>query len=399
MKRVLGIILFAALLTFVVPQSHAQQLSCSDRSEIGFGITEIRGHIWAIEANLDDAIEPYFEHDIDYSVPQHGGHPVFEVMPELAELDAYEDLESLHSDLKTLRERTLDPSAMAELESAISAAKSNIDRTETMLLGSPQSDPGLYASIIASLVTLSADEYKEAIVYDEQAGSGAVDLAVELQDAYAFIALAQQTFERISSGYDSSFNQEINDALVDIDAIYDNRGDPRQVSGIASLVSDRFEYAPSTPGASECDYFDGDSEMRELTDAEMERAMGHLANVRSLLLEAQSVYAADPAMAEALVTDAYLNHFEFIEDDIKATGNEELNEKVEHAIREDLRAAIRDQDPNVSQMIDDILVDLNLVEQVIPEFGPLALVVLAATVAAVVVVSARSGLFASMRQV
>lgn len=397
MMRIPALILFAALLVAVVPDSQAD-MSCSERITIGAAYAEIRGHIWAIEANIDRSLEPSFEHDQTGHIPNHGSHPIAEVYPEIAATLGNDATGQLQSELDSLYAHAKDPENTAALLDAVSSAKSEVDSMRALTLGSVGDDVMLQAAVISSLTTLSADEYDEAIK------NGQLLFAVELQDAYAFQRISQKLFKEISSEYSASERAEIDNILKEIDTIYDDRRDPAESTTLAESLATKLGsiVRSSELDSHECDYFADDimdyDTTRTITDKEKRVALEHVASIRSLLLEAKSVYDADPDLAFDLVQEAYIDHFEYIEDDIKAAGHEELNENVEYAIRDDLIGAILSYDPRVPQMIDDVLVSLDIVEQVVPEFGSLALAVLVVTTVAVIAVTARSGLFAPTRQ-
>ena len=75
-------------------------------------------------------------------------------------------------------------------------------------------------------------------------------------------------------------------------------------------------------------------------------------------------------------------------------GERELMEEVEVMLREDLRTMIRNGEPadNVGAQIDDILSRMDNIARVVPEFGVVAVIVMASAVAVVVGLTARSRL-------
>ena len=99
-------------------------------------------------------------------------------------------------------------------------------------------------------------------------------------------------------------------------------------------------------------------------------------------------------MALSLATKAYLDNYEFLEAPLIDLGERELMERVEIMLREDLRTMIRNGEPagDVSAQIDDILSEMDGIARVVPEFGVVAVIVMASAVAAVVGLTARSRL-------
>lgn len=392
LKKLVAITLIAGLL-LVMPTNDSQaQLSCDEQIALGVALAQIHGHIWAIESNIDQSIEPQFAHSAQSHVPTHASHPLSEIHPDIAPLIGDDDAQSIKEILETLFSSAADPDSAA-LQSAIADAKSvvdNLKHEKLDLLG----DPSLDTAIILSLVTLSHDEYDEAII------NGELVLDVELQDAYAFQAISKQMVQDLSSMYDPSTLNQINQLYDQIDVVYGNRQSPEISEELTvSLVAKILEI--NTSGSMACDYLNVQSEVmvRELGENEISRVLEYTANIRMLLGEAKAVYAADSFTALELVEEAYISNFEFIEDDLETAGQGELMEKVEHAMREDLIGAIRANNPAVPQMIDDILVDLDLVEQVIPEFGPITLAILVVAIASIVVIGTRTRLYSSMRSV
>jgi hypothetical protein len=72
-----------------------------------------------------------------------------------------------------------------------------------------------------------------------------------------------------------------------------------------------------------------------------QQAIAEIVAVRSGLTEALATYrAGDGAQADEQVGDAYLRHFELVEGPLEQVDGE-LNEALEHEIREQLRAKIR----------------------------------------------------------
>ena len=96
-------------------------------------------------------------------------------------------------------------------------------------------------------------------------------------------------------------------------------------------------------------------------------------------------------MALSLATRAYLDNYEFLEAPLIELGEREMMEEVEIMLREDLRTMIRNGEPadRVSGQIDDILSRMDGIARVVPEFGAVALVVMASAIAVVIGLSAR----------
>lgn len=112
----------------------------------------------------------------------------------------------------------------------------------------------------------------------------------------------------------------------------------------------------------------------------------YLTNVKNLINQAKSEYAAGNSTgAQDLVTNAYLNNFEYLEPTIAAS-NKTLDQGLETSIRTDLRDMIKNGAPvsDVSAKIDFIQSQLDSVASVVPEFGPIALGVFGLAIAVIV---------------
>ena len=393
MKKIIGILLIVVMITMAISDAQAT-LPYETQLEVSSAFSEIRGHIWAIESNIDTNIEPRFEHDIAMHVPQHGGHPIIEVYPGLAEIPNVANnpsISALHRSLQNLYENAESPSSVstATLLDSASKAKTAVDNAQTAVLGA-ESDTDLQLNLdtIKFLVTLSADEYDAAMI------DGKVELATELQDAYAFHKISSRVIDKIGTSIANSDTVEIKNLLNRFVTVYHDRDDPAKSTAIAATISAKLDAI--NPNDIHMDKIMNDKSIKKLSDKEQQVALEHVASIRQLLIDAKSEYASNPSESLALVKNAYLNHFEFIEDDLKDIGQEELMETVEHNMRDNLIRAINAGDSNVPQMIDDVLVELDMVESVVPEFGVLTLAILVITVTATIALTFRSQLFARL---
>jgi high-affinity iron transporter len=111
------------------------------------------------------------------------------------------------------------------------------------------------------------------------------------------------------------------------------------------------------------------SEKQTATAAEKEatpaQARAEIAQVRTALDNAiAALKDGDAKQAERLASDGYLEHFEKVEAPLKKV-DAELNEKLEHTLREDLRDKIRSGAPatEIDRLVTDIKADLATAEQ------------------------------------
>ena len=127
--------------------------------------------------------------------------------------------------------------------------------------------------------------------------------------------------------------------------------------------------------------------------SEEDKLQGYVDNIVDLLTRADAAYASgDSDLALSLVTKAYLDNFEFLESPLVNAGERELMEDVEHEMREELRTMIKNGAPasEVSSQIDSVLVKMETVAVVVPEFGTIAMMVLVVSIVAVIALASRS---------
>jgi hypothetical protein len=109
-----------------------------------------------------------------------------------------------------------------------------------------------------------------------------------------------------------------------------------------------------------CGGEDKEAAEREEHQSTPAQAHAEAGTVREQLAAALETYkGGDEAAAAKQVEDAYLEHFELVEGPLEAK-DEELNEELEHAIREDLVTAMKDGKPatEVQDMVQEIDRDL-----------------------------------------
>jgi predicted secreted protein with PEFG-CTERM motif len=117
-------------------------------------------------------------------------------------------------------------------------------------------------------------------------------------------------------------------------------------------------------------------------------------NIRELLEQSRTKYAeGDIEEAKRLAMKAYIDNFEFLEGPIEEL-NPELVEELEIMMREELRDMINNDAPvsEVEQQVDDILAKMDTVAKIVPEFGTIAVMILAVAIISIIAVSAKSRL-------
>lgn len=115
--------------------------------------------------------------------------------------------------------------------------------------------------------------------------------------------------------------------------------------------------------------------------------LAYIEKIEKLLDQTSYHYRKGHAdIALSLATQAYLDNYEFIEGDI-AYHDRELMEKIEVMLREDLRDMIKSgKSPNeVDAHIAAIKQELEVAEAIVPEFGPLASMVITVAILSIIV--------------
>lgn len=325
-------------------------------------LEETLGHFWAIEQNLDD-------NNAELALV-HATHPISElydlIKPELQEHD--QDLDArVHEILLDLRTRTGSDVTREDAQQAIDEAKEVIEIARSTVVGEELSnDMNFKINLINGLLETSIAEYGEAV------SNGQINEMAEFQDGSAFVWKSQQIYETIKDGVPEHEAEEIEEFYEDLWAAYDAKADPGTIKTLASGIIHELEEVAGE-----------ESEVTELT--------GYVENIRNLLTEAKEEYAnGETGKALSLATKAYLDNYEFLESAVDVQ-NPELNEEIEIKMRQDLRDMIRNGAPasEVNALIDELLLKMDTVAVIVPEFGPMALLVLAVAIISIVALGIR----------
>ena len=326
-----------------------------NRIDFAGGLEEALGHFKALEDNLDDG-------DAD-SALIHATHPIAELYesmkPQLASADRALDVR-VRTTLNQLGDRTGPDASRAEAQAAIDEAKAVVETARATVVGdylSQKSETKLM--LMRGLLETSVAEYGEAVE------NGSITNLPEFQDGSAFVWRAEQ----ILAGIDDAPAMASDFAAVK--SAYEQRVDPSRVADLTAAITDKID---SVVGSSETGLSD------------------YISNIRAMLEQARSEYArgnGDEALS--LATKAYLDNYEFLEAPLIQAGERELMEDVEIMMREELRSMIRSGEPadDVSSQIDMILIRMETVAQIVPEFGVMAMLVMASAAAAAVGLGAR----------
>jgi len=198
----------------------------------------------------------------------------------------------------------------------------------------------------------------------------------EFQDGSAFVWRSQQIFDEIKSDIDSHIAEEMEEFYTDLLAAYDKRAEPSQIETLTGGIIHEID-----------EVLGAESEEQDLLE--------YVENIQNLLEQTKQEYSqGNSDIALSLATKAYLDNFEFLESPLVEMGEEELMEEVEIMLREELRNMIKDGATvqEVTSQIDAILVKMDDVTVVVPEFGTIAVMILVVAIISIISVTARSKL-------
>lgn len=319
-------------------------------------LEEILGHLYALENNLDE--------DNKELAIAHATHPITELYdllsPELQEHDIALDTE-LRQMLFELKDKTTSDVTREQAQEAIDEVKNAVTLARSAVIGDENEEMDFKIKLIKGLLETAKVEYEEAV------SGGEIKEMVEFQDGSAFVWRSQQIYSTIESEVPEHEAEEIAEFYEDLWSALDSKADPETIETLAGGIIHELEEVSGQ-----------ESEVVELTD--------YVENIRSLLTEAKEKYAnGETDKALSLATKAYLDNYEFLESAVDVQ-NPELNEEIEIKMRQDLRDMIRNGAPasEVSALIDELLLKMDTVAVIVPEFGSIALLVLAVAIISIV---------------
>ena len=337
-----------------------------EKLEFGAGLEETLGHFWALEQNLDD-------NNAELALI-HATHPISELYdamkPQLKAADPALDnkIKTILLDLKD--DASTDVSRSAA-QHAIEDAKEVVEIARSTIVGQYWSDStNSQLSQMKTLLETSIAEYAEAVE------DGVIGEMAEFQDGSAFVWRSQVIFNEIKSDLPEHEVEEIEELYEDVKSAYDSRADPSHVETVTGGIIHEIDEITGS-----------ESSEAELTE--------YVEKIRELLTQAKQEYAAgDSDLALSLATKAYLDNYEFLEGPLIEAGEKELMIEVEIMLREELRGMIKAgaSVSEVNSQIDAILIKMTTVEQVVPEFGTIAILILVTAIIGSVLFARKSNL-------
>jgi hypothetical protein len=317
-----------------------------------------------IKGHLEQAISNKQAGNLTLTIA-HAGHPIHEVFT-LMEGPLAEDSPQRAADLKAALEELPNAANSDSLQAftdRVTEINGMLDEAVTVFAGDEATEPESLAIVVSNLLETAKHEYSEGVA------EGEIVEMIEYQDSTAFIERAKLIFISIKAQLPTHEAEEIEDFFGELDSLTKSKAGFDEVETVIGGIVHEFEEAVGLEGE---DKLDG---------------WGYIDKINELLDQVVTEYkAGNVQQAKALAVDAYLNNYEKIEDDIKAD-NATLMLKIEEDMRIELDDMIDRQVPSseIDSHVQAIKADLELARAVVvPEF-PVVLLLVAATMAIVVV--------------
>ena len=347
---------------FASQQSFAD--SYSEKIDFASSIEETLGHFWALEQNLDD-------NNANLALV-HATHPISELYdlmkPELQAANPQLDTQ-VRTTLIELKDKANTTVSREQAQKAIDDATNVINIARQTIVGDELSqEPAFKLELMKILLETSTVEYAEAV------SDGMIEEMAEFQDGSAFVWRSQQIFATVRDDVDSHIAEEIDEYYEDLWSAYDNKANPSQVDTFTDGIIHEIN--------EELDVENDDKDLLTYVD-----------NIRDLLEQTKQAYGSgDKDLALSLATKAYLDNYEFLEAPLIELGEEDLMEEVEVMLREDLRNMIKNSEPSsqIDAHIDNTLAKMDTIATIVPEFGTIAIMILAISIISIVAVTSKS---------
>ena len=368
-KKFVVMLLMVAALAVTVPASvHAESdTDMSEKVQFGATLEEVLGHFKALEDNLDESNAGL--------AMAHATHPVAElydlIKPTLAAVDPALDSE-VRETLTGLADATSTRVDRDEAQAAIDNAKDVVEKARAAVI-----EPELSGSHTFKLKTMAPLMETAAVEYVVAVSNGTISEMAEFQDGAAFVWRSEQILDTIRDDLGREDYEKMKEIFGEINGAYAQRADPSVVKEQTSLLIGEIN---AILGVSEDE---GDDLQR------------YVENIRNLLSDARTEYeAGNTDLALSHATRAYLDNYEFLEGPLIEAGERELMEEIEGMMRNELRAMMKEGAPasEISEQIDAILLKMEVVSAIVPEFDAMPAIVIAVGATAVITFASRGRL-------
>jgi hypothetical protein len=319
----------------------------STQVDFASNIEQIRGHLNAAVMNKESGNNTLAQ--------AHTLHPIAEIYssiePQISNANSTLN-ETLATNLNQLSQ-IVNTSSTDEFDSQSQRINGILNQTLQQVIPIETANNSTFRlGIVSDLLSIAGEEYGEAVE------NGSIKEIVEYQDGQAFISRAQDVFSQTSPTLPSELDTEVretNGFFSDLNSAIQNKSSPEVVNrSIGAIIHEVSEIT----GISE-ENLGGQGTSTESGEI--------ISEIRSLLNQTVDAYKQQNyAEAEALVTTAYLDNFEFIEAPL-AEKDGVLMENTETMLREQLRQLIQNQVPaeQLQQHVDKINSNLDKAEQLL----------------------------------
>lgn len=353
-----------AVVSWPLPAAYAQDL---EKEEETIELVEFAANIEIIKGHLAQAVANKQVGQNELAIA-HAGHPVIEVYylieEKLAQYDAQLNV-NLKDSLTRLANEINDATAEA-VQTHVAQINTMLDQTKSMVIDENEiNDPEFNALVIISLLQTAEIEYQEAI------SEGKIVEMIEYQDCTAFIARAEALSDSIKVQLPEREGDKISELYGYLNSLV--------------AANTPFEKVRLTMRAIGNDY----AQLFQFEEVEpVADGKKVIDDVIALLDQSIAEYKdGNPEKARAIVLDAYLGYYEYVELDI-AQDDRELMLKIEIDMHETLVQMIEAGRPasEIEGHVNTIKSDLETAKaMVVPEF-PAAILAIAAIMAAVIAI-------------
>ncbi len=280
------------------------------------------------------------------------------------------------SDLLHLMESALDVTASDKPIDVIKAELEDISENVELIIrqyeGGDTSEIGLALSGIKDRLNLVEVEYLDAVK------DGKIINQVEYDETVVFLTKATEIFNNNKMTLMELSNSDVTSLeknLADMNKIITAKGSTNEISILVgnSLINI--------------------ATLQDLSGGETQiDVLEYFDEIERLLNEAKTAYQnGNTQMAFDLVTEAYLDNYEFIEGPLGEVDSD-LMFKIEIDMRQNLRDMIKSNESpdKVGAQIDMILSDLSQAKKVVPEFGAITMIILAVAIISIIGFTTRS---------
>ncbi|MBI2005297.1 MAG: PEFG-CTERM sorting domain-containing protein [Candidatus Aenigmarchaeota archaeon] len=287
--------------------------------------------------------------------------------PSVIEKLGAETAEELLHEMEEAVKVTSSGVAIEEMKEELEHIMSEVELIIREYEGGDTSTIGRAISGIKDRLVLVDEEYSEAVK------DGKIVDQVEYDETVVFLGKATEIFNENKNTFNSlseSDTTNLENHLNQMKTIVDSFGNTSQVSILVgkslNIIASLEELAGGTVEISPLEYIDENEK---------------------LLNEVKTTYRnGDAETAFALASEAYLDNYEFVEAPL-AELDGELMLKIETEMREELRNMIKAgaSPDEIDAQVDMILADLEVARAVIPEFGTIAMMILAIGIGLIIV--------------